>query len=377
MGKIQRIETRLSDINQELDAFKQLNKATAEPTPSVTSTLAPEELLHHDAGRSPYQIAASQKNPVVLPTWLETCRSDPAVKEFIPRLKAHLLARIEGSNYEEEAPRSAEELTKVQFQYDRIYAHQTLIIRYTTYDVRRSEDTVNPATPRCFVLVPSDTPVHPKTGADRFWYARVLGIYHANVSYSGSRPKRMDFLWVRWLARMVDVPGGWDNCCLDRVGYFPDSGLHHAFEFVDPIDVIRAVHLIPRFCGNQTTDYLESLDSLAADSRFVGDWRHYYVGRFVDRDMLMRFVGMAIGHMTHVDVPDQNSGLSAKGYEYTNNREDEEVHLGHEIQDTSEGEEPMRDGDDEDESDEFESDTDQACGTEDDMNEDISEDVSW
>lgn len=116
-------------------------------------------------------------------------------------------------------------------------------------------------------------------GADRFWYARVLGIYHANVSYDGSHPKRMDFLWVRWLARMVDVPGGWDTCRLDQVGYFPDSEQHHAFEFVDPADVIRAVHLIPRFFGHQTTDYLESVDSLAVDNCSVGDWRNYYVGR--------------------------------------------------------------------------------------------------
>lgn len=152
-------------------------------------------------------------------------------------------------------------------------------IHYTTYDVRRAQDTINPNTPKCFVLVPSDEPESSGPAAHSFWYARVLGIYHANVSHKGSRPKRMDFLWVRWLGRMVDVPGGWETCRLDQLGYFADSELTHAFDFIDPIDVIRAAHLIPRFIGGQTTEYLGSVDSVAAEDRSRGDWKHYYLNR--------------------------------------------------------------------------------------------------
>ncbi|KAG9087673.1 hypothetical protein FRC06_002433 [Ceratobasidium sp. 370] len=137
-------------------------------------------------------------------------------------------------------------------------------------------------------------------------------------------PVRVRSGWIfygfRWLACMTDVPGGWDTCRLDQVGYFPDSEKYHAFEFVDPIDVIRAVHLIPRFVGNQTAKYLESVDSLAADTRSVGDWKHYYVGRFADRDMLLRFIGMAIGHMTPGNASESAAGVPedalAIGYEY-------------------------------------------------------------
>jgi hypothetical protein len=130
-------------------------------------------------------------------------------------------------------------------------------------------------------MVPSDQYGLGEIGAHWFWYARVMGIYHANVSHNGSRPKRMDFLWVRWLSRMTDVPGGWNTCRLDQVGYFPDSEEFHAFDFIDPVDVIRAVHLIPRFVGGQTASYLESIDSIAADVRTAGDWKHHYIARQV------------------------------------------------------------------------------------------------
>ncbi|KAG9090779.1 hypothetical protein FRC06_000886, partial [Ceratobasidium sp. 370] len=318
MDKIQRIETRLNNIKDGLSAPKQ--------SPSTKSKLRPapplvhEDLSTHDAGRSPYQIAESQKNPIIIPTGLEPRGPDPAVKDFLPRLKAHLLARILGDRYEDERTRTTSELAQIHFQHERIYAHQTLKLHYTTYDVRRAQDTINPTTSNRFILIPSDRPDSAEVGADRFWYARVLGIYHANVSHNGSLARRMDFLWVRWLARMTDVPGGWETCRLDQVGYFPDSAKYHAFEFVDPVDAIRAVHLIPRFVGNHTEEYLESLDSVAADTRSVGDWKHYYVSRFADRDLLMRFTGMAIGHMTHANAPAITIGVPAEtlgtGYEY-------------------------------------------------------------
>ena len=88
----------------------------------------------------------------------------------------------------------------------------------------------------------------------------------------------MDFLWVQWLGRTIDAPGGWDTCRLDRAGYFPDSELNHAFDFVDPIDVICAAHLIPRFVGNQTSQYLAPA-SIASDDCSLGDWSSYYINR--------------------------------------------------------------------------------------------------
>ncbi|EUC67761.1 hypothetical protein RSOL_547090, partial [Rhizoctonia solani AG-3 Rhs1AP] len=68
------------------------------------------------------------------------------------------------------------------------------------------------------------------------------------------------------------------------------------------------------------TEYLLSPESVVADDQSVGDWKHYYIGRFADRDMLMRFIGMAIGHMTHSNAPKATVGVSAEAlgadYEY-------------------------------------------------------------
>ncbi|KAF8603666.1 hypothetical protein BDV93DRAFT_523134 [Ceratobasidium sp. AG-I] len=278
MGEIGRIEARLNAIQEELKA-KEANETATSP---VSAGLLEEGILTTDDGRVPYQIALSQRNPVSLSVWVERNRSDPAIKTFIPRLKSHLLARLSSQHYQDESSHSVGELSQINIQHDRIYAHQTLKIHYTTYDVRRAQDIINPRTPKRFILVPSGVPEDSLPGAHMFWYAKVIGIYHANVSYKGRPPRRMDFLWVRWLGRMLDAPGGWDNCRLDQVEYFPDSELTHAFDFVDPIDVIRAAHLIPRFVGGRTSQYLEPALSMAIDSSSFGDWSSYYINRWVD-----------------------------------------------------------------------------------------------
>jgi hypothetical protein len=51
-----------------------------------------------------------------------------------------------------------------------------------------------------------------------FWYARVLGIYHANVFFGpnfSSQPERMEFFFVRWFGRDPDWQGGPSTCKLD------------------------------------------------------------------------------------------------------------------------------------------------------------------
>ncbi|KAG9077599.1 hypothetical protein FRC06_008819 [Ceratobasidium sp. 370] len=67
---------------------------------------------------------------------------------------------------------------------------------------------------------------------------------------------------------------------------------------------------------------------MAADNRCIGDWRHHYLNRFVDRDMLMRFTGMAIGHMTLSCNNKQRVAPPAEaldsGYEYIDTEPEEQ-----------------------------------------------------
>jgi hypothetical protein len=111
-----------------------------------------------------------------------------------------------------------------------------------------------------------------------YWYARVLGIYHTNIYVAGQRePRRMEFLWVRWFGRDPDWSSGPTTCRLDRVGFVPEED-PEAFGFLDPMEVLRACHLIPAFSQGRTTDLLGP--SIAREDP-SGDYVNYYVMRSV------------------------------------------------------------------------------------------------
>src|SRR5262245_58580215 len=95
-----------------------------------------------------------------------------------------------------------------------MYQHQVMRVNYTTYDVRREEDVINPNTDHCNIMLLSADNVGSPT--HRYIYARVLGIYHVNVIYVGSgngvyQEQRMEFLWVRWYSHISgeSVQKGW------------------------------------------------------------------------------------------------------------------------------------------------------------------------
>lgn len=169
------------------------------------------------------------------------------------------------------------ELNGVIIQHNRIYTHATARFNYTTYDVRRDQDTINTNTRRRDVLLRSYEDEDDADG-NPYWYARVLGVYHARVFFPNSRtPKRMDFLFVRWFGRDPEWVGGPHSLRLDRIGFVPyDSP--DPFGFVDPANVIRGCHLIPAFALGKTVDLLPP--SFARDS-LEGDWVNYYVMRYV------------------------------------------------------------------------------------------------
>jgi hypothetical protein len=106
------------------------------------------------------------------------------------------------------------------------------------------------------VLSHEDPEDNDSENAHPYWYARIIGIFHAMVvhksSLSNSRePKKMEFLFVRWFGHDMDDRGGWKSKKLHQIG-FVDSDDASAFGFIDPSDVIRAVHLIPCFSWGRT-----------------------------------------------------------------------------------------------------------------------------
>ena len=116
-----------------------------------------------------------------------------------------------------------------------------------------------------------------------FWYARVLGIFHTLVRKHPRQPyQRLEFLWVRWLARDLTQPSGQQYHRLDKVSYSTDDQTGDSllpFGFINPNQVVRGAHLIPAFESGATFEYLPGQSVLAHDLEKDGDWKYWYVMR--------------------------------------------------------------------------------------------------
>lgn len=119
------------------------------------------------------------------------------------------------------------------------------------------------------------------TSPHRFIYARVLGVYHANVVYigpgmKGYEPICFDFLHIRWFRLNGIVPSSaWDHRRLDCLS-FSLMADGECFDFLDPNLVLRGCHLIPAFAsGRQHTNGI-GLSPMSRDSH---NWKYYYVNR--------------------------------------------------------------------------------------------------
>ena len=162
----------------------------------------------------------------------------------------------------------------------KIYSVQTCHIYYTSYDLQWQCDTVNPHTHPDIMLC---SPIN-EEGAEPYWYARVLGIYHANIwaenlVVPGARNVRhMDFLWVRWFGEVPDYCLGFCLAHLPATG-FVDLTDKFAFSFVDSANVVHGCHLIPAFNAGQNADLLPWPCSIAQclNPEDIDDWSYFYV----------------------------------------------------------------------------------------------------
>ena len=102
-----------------------------------------------------------------------------AFKKFLPKLQDHLFGRLIGREFDADMH---EEFTdsdrnSIRFVGSKIYSIQTCHIYYTSYDLQQQCDMINPHThPDIMLHSPVD-----EEGAEPYWYARVLGVFHVNV----------------------------------------------------------------------------------------------------------------------------------------------------------------------------------------------------
>ena len=182
------------------------------------------------------------------------------------------------SNMHEEY--SDEDCNSVHFVGQRIYLVRTCHLFYTTYDLQWDSDTINPWThPNIMLRSPEK-----EEGAEAYWYARVIGIYHANVWVDRTdipdahRVKRMDFLWVCWFRKELEYISGSHRAHLPKVG-FVESTDEFVFSFIDPVIVIHGCHLIPAFYEGHTIDLLPVPQSISQCLNPGDDdnWVNFYV----------------------------------------------------------------------------------------------------
>ena len=119
------------------------------------------EPLPYSDPKDHYHISTTTRYFIHLCRWLGEYSDDPAlavsgfhiilfiltwsIQDFLPYLKDHLLGRLLNRQYDgDDIEFSPDERAKVIIHGDRIYRHKVLRINYTTYDLRREQDSLNP-----------------------------------------------------------------------------------------------------------------------------------------------------------------------------------------------------------------------------------------
>ncbi|KAJ7148914.1 hypothetical protein C8R46DRAFT_1311106 [Mycena filopes] len=291
-------------------------------------------------------ISAVRRAPLDIFKCFGSTNKDPAAVDFISKLQDHLLGRLlrrdfDGDTHEEF---TADDRNTVRIVGNKIYATKIMRVNYTTYDVRRDQDVLNPNA-QSFVMMRTG---EKQAGAHPYWYAQVLGVFNATVFHypagdaGPSPPTIMEFLWVRWLGDEPGYRASIKKARLPKVGFVAESD-PYAFGFLDPAHVVRASHLIPQFSGAQTT-YLQQKNPPPRGPPPIQ--RTGQTTTFADRDMLMRYLGGGIGHL---DV----EPLSGTDIDVLEDEED------------TTGDSPQSDGSDGDRDSDRESDSDSSSSEED------------
>lgn len=209
------------------------------------------------------------------------------IQNFLPKLKRHilprLLSRVRAAFEAHETchlpdPAHCDADRTVIIKDDRIYLHNIFRVNYTSYDVRRLQDVINARSTHCniMMLCHSDNNSSPS----HFRYGRVIGTYHLKAIYTGpgmvnhySHP--FEFLWVRWYDEVGQAGTGWKHSRLCRLRFAPLDD-DDAFSIIDPADVLRGCHIIPRFSLGKKYSTGVGLSPLARDD---SDWTEYYISR--------------------------------------------------------------------------------------------------
>ncbi|KAJ7724503.1 hypothetical protein B0H16DRAFT_1333481, partial [Mycena metata] len=87
-----------------------------------------------------HHISHSRNFPSNIPYFLHENEGDPAVKNFLPKLKGHLLSWLAHPDWSGNGNEfTSDNYSKLLIKNDRLYHHKVLRVNYTTYDVCRGQ----------------------------------------------------------------------------------------------------------------------------------------------------------------------------------------------------------------------------------------------
>ncbi|KIN97561.1 hypothetical protein M404DRAFT_160169, partial [Pisolithus tinctorius Marx 270] len=101
-----------------------------------------------------------------------------------------------------------------------LYRHNVLHVNFTTYDLHRDHDSLNPHTHADIMVLSHETEENPHP----YWYTRIIAIFHLEVHYNGPElnncsTRRIDVLWVHWFTHDKNFKAGWSVKHLPQVGF--------------------------------------------------------------------------------------------------------------------------------------------------------------
>ncbi|KAJ3549639.1 hypothetical protein NMY22_g803 [Coprinellus aureogranulatus] len=320
LTQIERRQARLANIRANLES-----NAAGTDDPTLPHQSAKNEPQGRELLESRYTIGMNRNCPITLDALIDRSHwgpRDPYIVGFIPNLKWHLFPRLlEDLGYPVRNAIPGDQWVHVTFKDDRIFSHKMLRMNFTTYDVRRAQDVIHIETPQCNVMLLNNRYNSGTRSVEHpYLYGKVLGVFHADVSYVGYLPggnsptpayRRIDFVWVNWYNFIESKT----EFSLDRLASFP-ANWEGGLAFIDPSDIIRGVHLIPQFSLGRSP-YPRVKSKLVAGKQEA--WNVYFINRFADRDLFMRYqYGMSVGHwyMQDLAFPPAHIPIIPSGFDH-------------------------------------------------------------
>lgn len=154
-----------------------------------------------------------------------------------------------------------------------MYTHQRMRVNYTSYDMRREQDTISPRNHADIMMLAPASHPHP------YLYARVLSIFHVNAYLAGrtpEEPEKIHILWVRWYNVDDARPWAMDLCELPRIKFAPLDD--DPFGFISPDQVLRAAHVLPSFAHGRSDLALPGHTVARHAKDEDEDYNYYYIG---------------------------------------------------------------------------------------------------